>query len=132
MIKKLLFAFCVIPFASKAQPSMPNDAGLLAMYSDSPIKITYDKSLSIETRLEVGRMDAEFVLYVNSPETTTMFVQLMDQFGKALPLVRHLQLEKGENEFRLDLSNYSAGSYMIALQSTNQRSSVIHHFYKQN
>jgi hypothetical protein len=132
MIKKLLFAFCMIPFGAMAQPSMPDDASLLALHTESSVELKDDKSRSIETRLEMGRMDAEFVLFVNSPETTTMLVQLMDQNGKALPLVRHVVLEEGDNEVRLDLSIYPAGAYMIALQAPNQRSSVIHRLYKQN
>ena len=81
MIKKLLFAFCMIPFGAMAQPSMPDDASLLALHTESSIELKDDKSRSIETRLEMGRMDAEFVLLVNSPETTTMLVQLMDYYS---------------------------------------------------
>ena len=130
MIKKLLVAFCVIPFGAMAQPLPPDDAELLALQSETHVVLAEEKPQIIETRLEPGRMDAEFVLFVNSPEATSMLVQLMDQNGKAMPLVRQVVLEKGENEIRLDLTSYSAGAYMISLQAPYQRSSVIHRLYK--
>ncbi len=131
MIKKLLLTFCVIPFGAMAQLSVPDDANLLALKEETPIEVMDEKVHSIETRLESGRMDAEYVLYVNSGEETTMLVQLMDQTGKALPLVRQVNVVEGENQIRLDLTSYPAGAYLISLQAPFQRSSVIHRLYKQ-
>jgi hypothetical protein len=131
MIKKLLIAFCVIPFGTMAQPSQPDDSTLLALQADTHVLIAEEKPHTIETRLELGRMDAEYVLFVNSSEATSMLVQLMDQTGRAMPLVRQVLLEIGENEIRIDLTIYPAGSYMISLQAPHQRSSVIHRLYKQ-
>ena len=131
MIKKLLFTFCVIPFGAMAQLSTPDDANLSALHEETPIEVSDEKLKAIDTRLEIGRMDAEYVLYVNSVEQTTMLVQLMDQSGKALPLVRQVNVEEGENLIRLDLTSYPAGAYMISLQAPFQRSSVIHRLYKQ-
>ena len=67
--------------------------------------------------------------HIEKPYNTEL-VQLMDQNGKAMPLVRQVVLEKGENEIRLDLTSYPAGAYMISLQAPYQRSSVIHRLYK--
>ena len=131
MIKKLLLAFYVIPFGTMAQPSQPDDANLLALQAETHVVLAEEKPHTIETRLESGRLDAEYVLYVNSSDATSMLVQLMDQNGKAMPLLRQVLLEIGENEIRLDLTIYPAGSYMISLQAPYQRSSVIHRLYKQ-
>lgn len=110
-----------------------DDASLLAMASETTTEVLDEKAspARLESRLEQGRMDAEFVVIVEADMATPMLVQLLDAQGRTLPFVKMVNLEPGSNNIQIDMSNYPAGSYLVSLQATQQRSAVLHKFYKQ-
>ena len=125
----LLNSFLIVSGALAAQPMPIDDASLLASASETTIEAVENASPArLESRLEQGRMDAEFLVVVDADVATPMLVQLLDNFGRALPMVK---IEPGSNNILLDLSNYPTGSYLVSLQATQQRSAVLHKFYKQ-
>lgn len=116
-----------------AQPMPFDDASLLAMASETTTEVLDEKAspARLESRLEQGRMDAEFVVIVEADMATPMLVQLLDAQGRTLPFVKMVNLEPGSNNIQIDMSNYPAGSYLVSFQATQQRSAVLHKFYKQ-
>ena len=129
----LLNSFLFVSGVLAAQPMPIDDASLLAMASETTTEVLEEKAspARLESRLEQGRMDAEFIVVVESDLATPMLVQLLDAQGRALPFVKMVNLEPGSNNIQLDLSNFPTGSYLVSLQATQQRSSVLHKFYKQ-
>ena len=128
----LLNSFFIVSGVLAAQPMPIDDAALLAMASETTTTLEEKASPArLESRLEQGRMDAEFVVVVEADVATPMLVQLLDAQGRALPFVKMVNLEPGSNNIQLDLSNFPTGSYLVSLQATQQRSSVLHKFYKQ-
>jgi hypothetical protein len=128
----LLNSFLIVSGILAAQPMPIDDAALLAMASETTTEVVDEKTspARLESHLEQGRMDAEFVVIVEADMATPMLVQLLDAQGKALPFVKMVNLEAGSNSIQIDLSNYPTGSYMVSLQATQQRSSVLHKLYK--
>lgn len=128
----LLNSFLFVSGVLAAQPMPIDDASLIAMASETTTALEEKASPArLESRLEQGRMDAEFIVVVEADMATPMLVQLLDAQGRALPFVKMVNLEPGSNNIQLDLSNYPTGSYLVSLQATQQRSSVLHKFYKQ-
>ena len=128
----LLNSFLIVSGALAAQPMPIDDASLLAMASETTTEVVDEKTAParLESHLEQGRMDSEFLVVVESDLATPMLVQLLDAQGKALPFVKMVNLDAGSNSIQIDLSNYPTGSYMVSLQATQQRSSVLHKLYK--
>lgn len=129
----LLNSFLIVSGVLAAQPMPIDDASLLAMASETTTEVLDEKTspARLESRLEQGRMDAEFVVIVEADLATPMLVQLLDAQGRTLPFVKMVNLEPGSNNIQIDMSNYPAGSYLVSLQATQQRSAVLHKFYKQ-
>ncbi len=130
----LLSTFLFVSGVLAAQPMPVDDASLLAMASETTTSGEEKEKSSparLESRLEQGRMDAEFLVLVEADMATPMLVQLLDAQGRTLQLVKLVNLEPGSNTIQIDMSNYPAGSYLVSLQATQQRSSVLHKFYKQ-
>jgi hypothetical protein len=128
----LLNSFLIVSGLLAAQPMPIDDASLLAMASETTTQVEEETAPArLESHLEQGRMNAEFLVVVESDLATPMLVQLLDAQGRALPFVKMVNLEPGSNKIEIDMSNYPAGSYLVSLQATQQRSSVLHKFYKQ-
>lgn len=127
----LLNSFLIVSGLLAAQPMPIDDASLLAMASETTQVEEEVAPARLESHLEQGRMNAEFLVVVESDLATPMLVQLLDAHGRALPFVKMVNLEPGSNKIEIDMSNYPAGSYLVSLQATQQRSSVLHKFYKQ-
>lgn len=128
----LLNSFLIVSGILAAQPMPIDDASLLAMASETTTQIEEEISPArLESHLEQGSMNAEFLVVVESDLATPMLVQLLDAQGRALPFVKMVNLEPGSNKIEIDMSNYPTGSYLVSLQASQQRSSVLHKFYKQ-